>query len=200
MMITRRNAFAGGAAALVLGLGSGALALTEDEARVLVGSTVEQVRGLLNQPIGTDVRAPRLRKIMEANTNLPLIARYCAGRSWRDMDDAQRTRYVDAFSHYISVIYARRFADFTNQPEIALGRTIDAGRKGLLIESPMVLGDGKIVAIEWLVSDRGGKVEIIDLVIEGISMAATQREEIGAMIDRRGEDFDALIAHLAEAS
>jgi phospholipid transport system substrate-binding protein len=116
------------------------------------------------------------------------------------MNEAQKIRYVDAFSHYISVIYARRFDDFGSQPEIALGRTIDAGRKGLLIESPMVFSDGKKVAVEWLVSDRGGKVEIIDLVIEGISMAATQREEIGAMIDKRRGDFDVLIAHLAATS
>ena len=48
------------------------------------------------------------------------------------------------------------------------------------------MSDGRRVMVEWLVSDRGGRVEIIDLLIEGISMAATQREEIEAMIDKRG--------------
>ncbi len=185
---------------MALGPASGARALTVDEAEGLIELTVVQVRELFDMPGDPSQRAPELRQIMEARANMALIARYCAGRAWRDMDESQRSSYVAAFSHYISVIYARRFDDYSNSPSISVGRAIDAGRKGLLIESPMVLGDGKKIAVEWLVSDRGGKVEIIDLVIEGISMAATQREEIGAMIDKRNGDFDALIAHLAAIS
>ena len=68
----------------------------------------------------------------------------------------------------------------------------------MLVESPIQMPDGKRYAVEWLVSDRGGAVEIVDLVIERVSMAATQRDEIGAMLDKRSGNVDALIQALRE--
>ena len=112
------------------------------------------------------------------------------------MNQRQQREYTDAFATYVSVTYSRRFDEYSGDPDISIGKTIDAGRKGILVESPINVPNGEAIAVEWLVSDRGGRVEIVDLVIEGISMAATQREEINAMLDKRGGDVDALIAHL----
>lgn len=200
MATTRRIFLLAGTSAIALAAAPAAHALTTDQAKQLIKVTVDRVRRLLNSPVGSAGRAPALKKIMEAQANMALIGRYCAGRAWREMSGSQRGKYQNAFSHYVSVIYARRFDEFGDKPKIKIGRALDAGRKGMLIQSPMVLGDGRRVMVEWLVSDRGGKVEIIDLLIEGISMAATQREEIGAMIDRRGGNIDKLIADLAATS
>jgi len=53
--------------------------------------------------------------------------------------------------------------------------------------------------VSFLVSDRSGRDRFFDLVIEGISMRITERTEIGAMLDRRNGDIDALIADLRSA-
>ena len=75
--------------------------------------------------------------------------------------------------------YSRRFDEYSgDDPGISLGRAIDAGNKGVLVESPIRQAQGAPIAVEWLISDRGGKPEIVDLIIEGVSMATTQREEI----------------------
>lgn len=198
MPLTRRTLLSALAGAAVLGGAGSALALTEDDARAHISATVDDLLKVLRTANGAPVGVPELREIMVQRANLPLIARFCAGRSWRDMNDGQQDRYVEAFIHYISVTYARRFNDFAGTPNITIGRTIDAGRKGMLVESPIAMPDGKRYAVEWLVSDRGGKVEIVDLVIEQVSLAATQREEIGAMLDKRGGDVDALIQALSE--
>ena len=175
-----------------------ALAMSRDEAIRYVEATVEEVRKVLTKAAGGPVSASDLRRVMVERSNMAQIARFCAGRSWRDMSDDQQKRYVDAFSHYISVTYARRFNDFSGTPTITIGRTTDAGRKGYLVESPIQMPDGKRYLVEWLVSDRGGAVEVVDLVIERVSLAATQRDEIGAMLDKRGGDVDALIKALNE--
>ena len=54
-------------------------------------------------------------------------------------------------------------------------------------------------AVTFLVSDRSGQDKFFDLLIEGISLLRTERTEIGAMLDRRGGDIDALIADLQRA-
>jgi phospholipid transport system substrate-binding protein len=111
------------------------------------------------------------------------------------MTPGQQQQYVAAFADYISNAYAQRFSEYAGDPDIRMGRVIDAGQKGMLVETP-IHQEGKPIAVEWLVSDRGGRVEIIDIIIEGVSMATTQREEIASMFQRRGQDVDALITGL----
>lgn len=197
---TRRNVIAGAGAIGLAAMSGPALALTEGEARALVEQTLDELLAMLQTPGDLSVRAPALRKVMEKRANMPLIAKFAAGRVWREMNEDQQARYSDAFSHFVSETYARRFVDFEGDPNIRIGNVIDAGRKGMLVETPLQTPAGETIAVEWLVSDRGGRVEVIDMVVEGISMATTQREEIGAMFDSKGGDVEALISSLKTGS
>ena len=192
----RRVFVAGSLSIAAIGLPGLALALTEDQAKAHVEKTLNDLRALLRQPGTGASRAPQLQSIMQERANLPLLARFSAGRAWREMSKGQQSEFVEAFSRYVSVTYSRRFDEYSGDPDISVGRAVDAGRKGILVESPIAVPDGEPIVVEWLVSDRGGRIEVVDLVIEGISMAATQREEINAMLDKRNGDVDALIAHL----
>lgn len=193
---TRRAVVIGAASAAALS-GLPAWALSDDEARALVTKTIDELKALLRIPGSGESRAPELRRIMESRANMPLIAKFSAGRAWRDMSKDQQTRFTDAFAHSVSVTYARRFDEYSGDPKIELGRTLDAGKKGMLVATPIELPTSETVNVEWLVSDRAGATQIVDIVIEGISMAAQQREEIGAKFERRNNDVEALIRDMA---
>jgi phospholipid transport system substrate-binding protein len=204
MLLDRRTLLAGavaGAGMATLFGGGPAWALSADQARAVVQATIDEIMALLRQPGTTTGRASELRRIIETRGNLPQIAKFSAGRVWREMTPEQQQRFVDAFSHYLAVTYSRQFDEYSgDDPSISLGRAIDAGNKGFLVESPIRQPQGAPIAVEWLVSDRGGRPEIVDLIIEGVSLATTQREEIGAKFQSRGQDVDALITDLAAAS
>ncbi|MFK7945197.1 MAG: phospholipid-binding protein MlaC [Paracoccaceae bacterium] len=195
-LTTRRVFMAASAAASALFSAGSALALTENEAKSLVETTLGELFGILKGTVEPAKLAPKLRGIMEARGNMPLIAKFSAGRVWGDMNSDQQTRYSAAFAKFVSVTYARRFREITGEPKVNIGKIIDAGRKGVLVETPFDGPQGEKIAVEWLVSDRAGRVEIIDLIVEGISMATTQREEISAMYEKRGNDVEALISDL----
>lgn len=199
MTITRRNMMVAAAGAALFAQTGTALALSEGDAKAHISRTLEELLALLKAPGNPNTRAPKLRQIMETRANVPQIAKFSAGRVWREMSDDQQSRYTDAFSHYISVTYARRFDEYAGDPKIDLGRSIDAGRKGVLVQTPLTLPDGTKVAVEWLVSDRGGSTQVIDLILEGISMAVTQREEMASKFKQRGNDVEALINDLKTA-
>lgn len=199
MSLSRRTVLAG-AGALGLLSATPAWALDEATARGHVQKTIDDLRTLLQTPGGDGSRAPGLLQIMQTRANVPLIARFSAGRAWREMSEDQQTRFTKAFGHYIAVTYSRRFDEYSGDPNIAVERVIDAGRKGFLVQSPIRPSNSPAISVDWLVSDRGGRVEVVDLVIEGISMATTQREEISAMIARRGGDIERLITDLAATS
>ena len=193
------SALAGAVMAAVVGVAP-AMALSAEQATAHVEATIGDLVTLLRRPGSADSRAPELRRIMETRGNLPQIARFSAGRVWREMTPEQQQRFVEAFSSYVAVTYARRFNEYAGDPDIYIGRTIDVGDKGFLVETPIRQPQGEPVRIEWLVSDRSGKTEVNDIVIEGVSMATTQREEIAAKFQRRGQDVEALITDLAAAS
>ena len=199
MRLNRRGllagAIAGAAMSMMALVASPAWALTTEQAKAHVQATVNELVALLQTPGNAASRAPRLKQIMQARSNLPQVAQFSAGRVWREMTPGQQQQYVAAFADYIANTYAQRFSEYAGNPDIRMGRVIDAGQKGVLVETP-IHQEGKPIAVEWLVSDRGGRVEIIDIIIEGVSMATTQREEIASMFQRRGQDVDALIIGL----
>ena len=200
MMFQRRSVIALAMGAVMGLMAPSAMALSQDEARAHVEKTIAELKSLLSKSGTSASRAPDLRKIMESRANLPLIAKFSAGRAWRDMNDGQQSRFTEAFAHFVSNTYARRFDEYSGDPQIEIGKTVDAGRKGILVETLMSQASGQPIVVEWLVSDRGGRVEIVDMVVEGISMAVTQREEVGAMLDKRGGDVEALIADLESST
>src|SRR5690606_18807952 len=200
MRLNRRDLLAGGSASAAMVLMSFAAtpawSLTAEQARGHVETTIDELVSLLRTPGAPESRAPRLRAIMESRGNLPRVAQFSAGRVWREMTPSQQQRYVDAFANYVSKIYARRFSEYSGNPDIRIGQVVDAGQKGFLVQTPIHVQGSQPIDVSWLIDDRGGRVEITDIVIEGVSMVATQREEIAGMFQSRGQDVDALIAAL----
>jgi len=198
MRVNRRELLAGGVAGMTASLMPfAAVALTADQARAHIEATINELLDLLRTPGSAASRAPRLRGIMESRANLPRVAQFAAGRIWREMSEDQQRRYLDAFASYVARVYSKQFSEYAGEPEITIGRVTDVGQRGFLVSTPTREKGGQPIDVSWLVSDRGGRVEIADIIIEGVSMVTTQREEIGAMFQRRGSDIEALIKALA---
>lgn len=184
------------AAAAIPAFGArGALALDGVAAQALVQETLDQLIALTREAGTPDEKAPRLRAIIEKVAAVEQIARFAAGPDWRRMSEDQQARYTEAFVAYFSRIYSRRFEGYA-EPTVTIDGTTDAGNKGILVRSRFLRNDGPPVSFEWLVSDRTGELKISDIVVEGVSTAITQRNEIEALIGTTG-DIDTFIDRLA---
>jgi len=176
-------------------------ALSEDEAIAHVQTTINEIMALVDSPGDNASKAPRLLAIMERRAAMPQIARFSAGIAWRGMNEDQQTRFVAAFGTFLSGVYVGMFQEYAGngQPGEAfkMGRVIDAGRKGMLVKTSIIRTGNAPVEVEWLVTDRPGRVVIADIVIEGVSMLISEREEIGGMLETHGGSVDKLIADLS---
>jgi phospholipid transport system substrate-binding protein len=189
-----------GAVLLGLSLALGALparALTDEEAKSFVRGTVDEVLALVRSDASPSEKADRFEAIMERRGAMPQIAKFAAGRIWREMDESQREAFTDAFAHWLAVTYSRRFQEYSGQ-EIEIETTRDAGNRGTEVVTRVVGGDQQPVRVVWLVSDRPGRTVLADLIIEGVSMLITQREEVSAMHASQG-GVDGLIEKLESA-
>ncbi len=209
MSIDRRRFFhsmAAGLVAVALLVPTTASALTKEAAADFVAETIKEVATLIQSDAGRDTKAAELRATMERRGAMPEISRFVAGTAWRGMSEAQQQSFVTAFTGYISEIYARRFSEYAGEARelgdaelFALGEVTDAGKKGMLVRTRIERANEAPIVVDWLVSDSPGKTVIADIVIEGISLLVTQREEIGSMLEARGGDVDKLIEHMASA-
>jgi len=141
-------------------------------------------------------RDTRFRKLFSDGFDVPLIARFVLGRYWRQATEAERAEYLRLFDELVVQTYARRFNEF------------NTARLRLLSVSRPNEDNDVIVAVEGLVASKppvrldvrvrqgSSAYKVIDISIEGVSMAVTQRDEFSSVIQRGGGKVEALLASL----
>ncbi|MEE9453197.1 MAG: ABC transporter substrate-binding protein [Paracoccaceae bacterium] len=172
-----------------------ASALSEQQSVDLINKVIAEVQQIINSGKPEANMLADFEGIFKKYADVATIARYCLGAPWRNASSAQQRAYIPAFQRYISRKYGKQFRSFKGA-EIMIIRSRDAGKLGILVESTIDTPSKAPFSVEWNVSDRSGRPKFINLIIEGISMLATERAEIGAMLESFGGNMDKLVAHL----
>ncbi len=204
-MLTRRAALKGmGAGALALaGVLPGArpaLAgeLTTEEARKLIDRLVGEINQVINSGKSEEQMLREFERIFAKYSDVPAIARYALGVDARRATKKQMREFTKAFQRYISRKYGRRFREFIGgRIEVKKARKL---KKFYEIKTITKLRGQEPFEVVFHVSDRSGKPLFFNIFIEGINMLLSEREEIQAMLDRRGGNIDALIRDLRKAA
>ncbi len=152
---------------------------------------------VLASPDSEQERERQFRALFDAGFDVPAIARFSLGRYWQTANDAQRTEFTGLFTAYMVHVYAVRFNEFTGQQLKVTGSRPESDNSSL-VSSQMSSGGEQGVKIDWRVATAVNGFKITDLVVEGISMAVTQRQEFSAVISRNGGDIEALLKLLRQ--
>lgn len=152
---------------------------------------------LADESITTDKQRTAFRKLLNNNFDLNTIARFSLGRNWRTASKPQRDEYLKLFKDMIVQVYSERFSDYQGQTLNVTGSRKE-GERDILVNS-VLKQDGKPdVDIDWRVRNREGTYKVVDVIVEGVSMAMTQRSDFSSVIQRGGGDMEALLVHLRE--
>jgi phospholipid transport system substrate-binding protein len=187
---------------LALALTTGAApALDTATARQHVDETIEEIVQLIVDDPAAPEAASRLLQIVERRASIRQVARFAAGRYWRGMSEAEQAAFADVLSRYLAGTYVKGFGHVAGSAaelrrQVRIRGAQDAGRKGVLVRTEIAPPGIAPIAVDWLVSDQSGRVQVADLIVEGISMAITQREVVGAMLEARGGDVARLLHDL----
>ena len=193
-MIHRRQLLIGAVLALAVSLNSGnARAASADE---FIRAAGEKTFQSLGTGLSEEQRMTRFRQILLETFDLPTIARFTLGRYWRVASKKQRDAYVDLFQEFIVQAYSHRFKDLSGQTfEVKNSHEINS--RDQLVLSEIKIKQGKPpVRVNWRVRLRDNAYRVIDVVVEGVSMSVTQRDEFAAVIRRSGGKVDGLLAAL----
>ena len=193
-----RRAFLASASAMALFLTAPrAFALTEAEGRNLIGKAVADINKVINSGRSASAMYGSFEQIFSKYADVPTIARSALGPPARSASSAQMSAFTKAFSGYMARKYGKRFREFIGGTiEVTGARQVKSFQE---VQAVANLQGQSPFAVSFMVSDRSGSDKFFDLLIEGISLLKSERAEIGAMLDKRRGDIDALIGDLQKA-
>ncbi len=189
------------AAILVLGIvwqPRHSVASVEDDARAMVQRLADRVLEIVGDKEATFTkRETQLRKLLLDNFNVRAIGRFVVGSRWRTSSKAQRAEFIKVFETYVVKTYTVQLGQFAGEKFKVLSASPD--KRGFLVTSQVVPPNRAPVELKWRVrKSKSGVLSIVDVVVENISMALTQRQEFASVIQQRGGTLDGLIEALRE--
>ncbi len=172
-------------------------ALDDAKAKALIQQVVADINRIINSGKSEQAMYADFERLFRRYGDVPTIAYSVLGADRRRASQSQVNAFADAFAGYLARKYGKRFREFIGG-QIEVQGTRNTGRYYEVLSLARLRGQAPF-DVTFRVSDRSGRDLFFDIVIEGISLGKTERTEIGAMLDARRGDFDALIRDLRSA-
>lgn len=136
--------------------------------------------------VATEQRHEQLKSLIRESFDLDLIGRFVLGRFWREATAVQRSDFQDLYAHHLVSSYARQL-DAYEAETLTVISTRDVGKRDVLVETEINSASGPVKA-GWRVRSADNSRKIVDVEIDGISMALSHRQEFGSVANRAGVD------------
>jgi phospholipid transport system substrate-binding protein len=143
-------------------------------------------------------RESQFRILFDEGFDVPAISRFVLGPYWATASEPQRQEFIKLFETFVVRAYAIRFSAFVGQQLTIRGSRSD-GDKGAVVQSQIVgASGGPPVLVDWRVSHSDQRYNITDIMVAGVSMALTERQEFASVIQRSGGELEGLLKLLRE--
>ena len=171
------------------------------EPDIFVQSTVNRASQILSENISVDEKIIKLKEIAKETVDIRGVGFYSLGSARKNLSDEQKKKYSELFEEYFLKSFSSRLAEYTN-PEIEVnGKEIL--NKNYTIVNSLLIGTSERpeVKIDWRIYTKSPSSPLIrDLIIEGLSLARTQKEEFSSILNSNDGNIDALFNALKEFS
>lgn len=184
----------------VFGLSSAALALAEETpATFMQGLQDEAINQLGDASVPEEERETRFRKLFNTYLDVPAIGKFVAGRYWKRADETERTKFLKVFEDVMVQRFLPIFAENSDLRLMFGGYRKHEKHEGMfIVNSELPRETGEEVKVNWIVRHGGDNAKVLDIIIEGTSMALTLRSEYSAFLKKNGKKLANLTASLRD--
>jgi len=188
---------AAGLVLLLVGcLGAAPRGAAAQDASAFVSNLGTQGVQVLGPSVPAAQRAARFRQLLDQDFDLPEISRFVLGQHARTMSPTAQQEFLPLFREYLVQAYTTRLAPYGGLPFQVTGTRPYGGET--IVSSQVQRAGGNPIQIDWHVMNRGGRMLVTDVAVDGVSMKVTQRSEFASIIQRNGGQPDALLAALRQ--
>ena len=171
------------------------------EPDVFVQSTVNRASKLLGENISKDKKIEKLKLIAKETVDIKGIGFYTLGSKRKSLTGEEKKRYISLFEKYFLKSFSSRLAEYTN-PEIDVINKEKLNDSYTIVNSVLkATKERPEINIDWRIYTKDPNNPLIrDLIIEGLSLARTQKEEFSSVLGSNENNIDALFEVLEEFS
>ncbi len=171
------------------------------EAEVFVQSTVNRASEILSKNISKEEKMNGLKTIARETVDIRGVGFYSLGATRKFLNDNQKQIYFGLFENYFLKSFSSRLSEYTN-PKIKVQSKKILNKNYTIVNSVLVsTPDRPEVKIDWRIYTKNPDDPLIrDLIIEGLSLARTQKEEFASILNSNDGDINALFKTLEEFS
>jgi len=169
------------------------------EPKDFVQQTVDSAAKALEQSLSKELKIIELKTIAKKTVDIKGIGFYSLGKYRKNISDQKKEEYLEIFTKYFLKTFSSRLAQYSD-PKIIVNSQKKLNDKYTMVSSVLIATDDKPeVKIDWRVVTKDPlNPLIIDLIIEGVSLAKVQKEEFYSIIQSNDGDINALFKNLKE--
>ena len=161
--------------------------------------TVNRASAVLNNNFSKEKKIKKLKVIANETVDIRGIGFYSLGKHRKNLSDNEKNEYVSLFKQYFLKSFSSRLAEYTD-PKIKVNSQEKLNDNYTIVSSTLVATEKRAeVKIDWRIYTKNPENPLIrDLIIEGVSLARTQKEEFNSIIQSNDGDINALFLNLTE--
>lgn len=160
--------------------------------------THQGIEELINSNVSEAEKKTRFTKLFNEDLDLDYIGKFVLGRYWKTASDKQRSEFIDVYRKLNIQTWSERFNEFKGKHFEFLGteKAKSKNNDQVYVVTQVPMPEGAPASVKWRVKETGGKMQIVDIIIENVSLAITSQKEYTSYIQKSPNGIDGLIKEL----
>ena len=171
-----------------------------DPGAYVIEITKNAINTLTDESINQKKKETKFGELFDKNFDIPSISRFVLGKYWKQASLDQKKNFIKAFRNYVVKTYSSRFNEYSGEQLTLINFENESNPKIFIVHTALKREDAPPIIVDWRIGKRKESFVILDIIIEGISLAVTQRSEFVSVIDQNEGNIDQLISILKEKS
>ncbi len=173
--------------------------LASKEPTILITEIVNEASMILSSNDPVESKIIKLNNIAETNVDIEGIGMYTLGKYRKNLNENQKIKYKKLFNSYFLKSFSSRLVDYSN-PKISIVSEKKINEKYTIVNTVLeATAKNPEIKIDWRIYTKNPERPLIrDLIVEGLSLARTQKEEFKSILQNNNEDIDYLFKSLEE--
>ena len=171
-----------------------------DPGAYVIEITKNAINTLTDESINQKKKETKFGELFDKNFDIPSISRFVLGKYWKQASLDQKKQFIKAFRNYVVKTYSSRFNEYSGEQLTLINFENESNPKIFIVHTALKRKDAPPIIVDWRIGKKKENFVILDIIIEGISLAITQRSEFVSVIDQNEGNIDQLISILKEKS
>lgn len=171
---------------------------TEEAEKFVKRVTKQGIEELVNANVSEAEKKESFTKLFNEDLDLDFIGKFVLGRYWKTSSKEQQMNFIDVYRKLNIQTWSARFDEFKGKKFEFIGVEKSKSKDQAFVNTQVPMKEGAPAMVRWRVKETKGRMKIIDIIIENVSLAQTARSEYTAYIKKSPNGVDGLIKNLQE--